>query len=79
LRLLLLLLLSMLQGGQAQRVALAVSLTLQPQVLLLLLLLSMLQGGQAQRVALAVSLALQPKVLLLDEPTSACDTEAALK
>jgi ABC-type dipeptide/oligopeptide/nickel transport system ATPase subunit len=48
-------------------------------LLLLLLLPSMLQGGQAQRMALAVSLALQPKVLLLDEPTSACDTEAALK
>jgi len=38
-----------------------------------------LSGGEAQRVYLCVMLALHPSVLLLDEPTSACDEQAARK
>ena len=39
---------------------------------------SKLSGGEAQRIYLSLALALRPTVLLLDEPTSACDAEAAL-
>jgi len=38
-----------------------------------------LSGGQAQRAQLAVMVALRPRVLLLDEPTSACDNDSAMK
>jgi ABC-type phosphate transport system ATPase subunit len=38
-----------------------------------------MSGGEAQRVYLCVLLALGPSVLLLDEPTSACDEQAAGK
>ena len=53
-----------------ERLALAPALLSQPW--------SKLSGGEAQRLHLCVLLALRPSVVLLDEPTSACDTEAAL-
>lgn len=54
----------------AERLALAPALLSQPWC--------KLSGGEAQRLHLCVLLALRPAVVLLDEPTSACDADAAL-
>lgn len=35
--------------------------------------------GQAQRALVIMCIALKPKVLLLDEPSSSCDHQSALK
>jgi hypothetical protein len=50
-----------------------------PSPLTLFTLPFCLQGGQAQRISLALSIALRPDVILLDEPTSACDSDATLR